>query len=180
MHPVEREPRIRVKHETFFKDTRWTCWSAGVTCWRARPVERVTGVHGRRPSITVAGGMRHGRLVKLPDRTGRARVRVDDPDTGRAPQISVDTTEWMEGDEGAGSSKPRPLSCWRMGGVPDVNLYREALVHFLGGAASVTNQSRSSAGRVVPVWHAAPQPGSTRKPRSRSRPFRECTRHEET
>ena len=137
--PAEREVRIRVSHETFVKDYFMDLLFHHGFMLEAKVAERLVAAH-RAQSLNylLLAGLKHGRLVNL--RT--ERVQHEFVSTTLTPEerrrFSVVAGEWVEMNAESRQLKARMIELLEdWGAFLDVSLYREALVHFLGGAGSV-------------------------------------------
>ena len=105
----------------------------------AKVAEALVGAHRVQAlNYLLLAGMRHGRLVNF----GTDRVQHEFVSTTLTPserqRFVVRDREWAATNDGARLVRDKTLDLladW--GGFLDVNLYREALVHFLGGADRV-------------------------------------------
>ena len=140
LEPTEREVRIRIRHGSFFKDY----WMDLLICrgymLEGKVAERLVATH-RAQSLNymLLAGMRHGRLVNF--RTERVEHEFVSTTltVEERRRFSVEDTDWIEAEDESRLLKSKTIELiedW--GGFLDVNLYREALVHFMGGARSVT------------------------------------------
>ena len=105
----------------------------------AKVAERLVAAHrGQALNYLLLAGLKHGRLVNL--RT--ERVQHEFVSTTVTPaerrRFSVEEGDWVELNAESRQLKARAIGLLEdWGAFLDVNLYREALVHFLGGSASV-------------------------------------------
>jgi GxxExxY protein len=137
--PAEREVRIRVSHGTFAKDYRIDLLFCHGFMLEAKTAESLAPSHRAQVlNYILLTGMRHARLINL--RTERAQHEY--VSTTLTPEerhrFQITDPDWVEMD--AESQRLRTttialLEDW--GAFLDVNLYREALIHFLGGQSSV-------------------------------------------
>ena len=139
LQPAEREVRIRVRHESFIKDYFMDLLFCHGFMLEAKAAERLVGAH-RAQSLNylLLAGLRHGRLVNL--RT--ERVQHEYVSTALTPeqrrQLRVAQSDWEEMNTESRQLKVRMLELLEdWGAFLDINLYREALVHFLGGPSVV-------------------------------------------
>lgn len=135
LQPVEREVRIRVTHDGFTKDYAMDLLICRGYMLEGKATERLTRAH-RAQSLNylLLTGMRHGRLVNF--RTERVEHEfISTTLTQEARrQITVMETDWIEVNPESQHLKDKTvelLADW--GAFLDVNLYRDALVHFFGG-----------------------------------------------
>jgi len=139
LEPLEREVRIRVSHRDFVKDHFMDLLVCHGYMLEAKVAERLVAAH-RAQSLNylLLAGLKHGRLVNL--RT--ERVQHEFVSTTLTPEerrrFSVVAGEWVEMNAESRQLKARMIELLEdWGAFLDVNLYREALVHFLGGSGSV-------------------------------------------
>jgi GxxExxY protein len=138
VEPAEREVRIRVSHESFIKDYFMDLLFCHGFMLEAKVAERLVAAHrGQSLNYLLLAGLKHGRLVNL--RT--ERVQHEFVSTTLTPEerrrLSVVESGWVEMNAESRQLKARTIELLEdWGGFLDVNLYREALVHFLGGAGS--------------------------------------------
>jgi len=139
IQPVEREVWIRVSHQSFTKDYYLDLLFCSGLMLEGKAAERLVAAH-RSQSLNYLflAGLKHGRLVNF--RT--ERLQHEFVSTTLTPEerrrFSVVEGEWVEMNPASRQLKAKTvelLDDW--GAFLDVNLYREALVHFLGGANSV-------------------------------------------
>ncbi len=139
VEPAEREVRIRVSHDDFIKDYFMDLLFCHGFMLEAKVVERLVAAHrGQALNYLLLAGLKHGRLINL--RTERAQHEF--VSTTLTPEerrrFSVEEGDWVELNVESRQLKARTIALLEdWGAFLDVNLYREALVHFLGGAASV-------------------------------------------
>jgi GxxExxY protein len=139
IQPTEREVRIRVSHDGFIKDYFMDLLFGHGVMFEGKAAERLVAAH-RSQSINylLLAGLKHGRLVNF--RTERVQhefvsttLTLDE-----RHRFRVVEGDWMELNTESGQLKARTLELLEdWGAFLDVNLYREALVHFLGGPTSV-------------------------------------------
>lgn len=139
LHPAEREVRVRVSNDSFAKDYFLDLLFCHGFMLETKAVERLADAHrGQALNYLLMAGMKHGRLVNLrPERVEHEFVSTTlTPEERR--RFSIVEKDW---DETNGPSRRLKLKTIELiedwGAFLDVNLYREALVHFLGGAGSV-------------------------------------------
>ncbi len=139
MGPVEREVRVRVRHEGFAKDYYMDVLVGGGFMLEAKAVERLSPAHrGQALNYLMLAGLTHGRLVNLRSERVEHEFVSTTLTLGERRRFEVVERGWMEA--GAESARLKGVMIelvkdW--GGFLDVGLYREALVHFLGGAEAV-------------------------------------------
>jgi GxxExxY protein len=154
LQPAEREVRIRVRHESFIKDYFMDVLFCHSFMLEAKTAERLVAVHRSQAlNYLLLTGLKHGRLVNL--RT--ERVQHEFVSTTLTPEerrrLRVADSCWVETNAESRQLKARTmelLTDW--GAFLDVNLYREALVHFLGGPSVVC--------RAVEVFSGSRQVGT--------------------
>jgi len=139
LEPVEREVGIRVSHESFFKHYSMDLLICRGYMLEGKAAERLVAAH-RAQSLNylLLAGMRHGRLVNF--RTGL--IAHEYISTTLTPEerrsFIVEDKEWIEENDRSRLLKNKTVDLLRdWGGFLDGNLYREALIHFLGGASTV-------------------------------------------
>jgi GxxExxY protein len=139
LHPAGREVRIRVSHGSFIKDYCMDLLFCRSFMLEAKVAERLVAAHRAQAlNYLLLTGLKHGRLVNL--RT--ERVQHEFVSTSLTPEerrrVRVVEVDWVEL-----NMESRRLKAWTVelledwGAFLDVNLYREALVHFLGGPSVV-------------------------------------------
>jgi hypothetical protein len=128
-----------VSHEGFVKDYLMDLLVCHGFMLEAKVVERLMAAHrGQALNYLLLAGLRHGRLVNLrTDRVQHEYVSTTLTVEERR-RIRVVDEEWVEMNAKSGQLKAKVMALLEdWGGFLDVNLYREALVHFLGGAEVV-------------------------------------------
>jgi len=139
LQPAEREVRIRVRHESFIKDYFMDLLFCHGFMLEAKVAERLVAAHrGQSLNYLLLAGLKHGRLVNL--RT--ERVQHEFVSTTLTPEerrrLRVAEGDWVEMNAESRQLKARTLELLEdWGAFLEVNLYREALVHFLGGPGVV-------------------------------------------
>jgi len=139
LEPAEREVRIRVSHESFVKGYFMDMLFFHDFMLEAKVAERlVAGHRGQALNYLLLAGLKHGRLVNL--RT--ERVQHEFVSTTLTPEerrrFSVVESDWVEMNAESRQLKAKTIELLEdWGAFLEVNLYREALVHFLGGSGSV-------------------------------------------
>lgn len=142
LQPAEREVRIRVSHDGFSKDYFMDLLIGHTFMLEGKVAERLSAAHrGQALNYLLLTGMQHGRLVNF----RRERVEHEFVSTTLTPEerrrFLIVEREWVAMNAASGQLKAKTvelLEDW--GAFLDVNLYREALVHFLGGADSVRQE----------------------------------------
>jgi GxxExxY protein len=137
---TEREVRIRVSHEDFIKDYSMDLLVSRGYMLEGKAAELLVPAHrGQSLNYILMAGMRHARLVNF--RT--ERVEHEFISTTLTPEerrrFTVEDRDWIEESDRSRFLKEKTIELLQdWGAFLDVNLYREGLVHFLGGAAAVT------------------------------------------
>lgn len=154
IEPAEREVRIRISHDGFVKESAMDLLLRRGYMLEGKAADRLVATHrAQAVNYLHLAGMRHGRLVNF--RTGRVEHEyVSTTMTAEdRRRIRVAETGWV--DTGCESRRLKAttvelLEDW--GAFLDVNLYREGLVHFLGGRERVC--------RAVPIYSGPRQVGT--------------------
>ena len=139
LEPAEREVQIRVSHGNFVKDYFIDLLVGHGFMLEAKVAERLVAAHrGQSLNYLLLAGLKHGRLINL--RT--ERVQHEFVSTTLTPEerrrFKVAASDWVEMNAESRQLKARMIELLEdWGAFLDVNLYREALVHFLGGSGSV-------------------------------------------
>jgi GxxExxY protein len=139
IQPVEREVRIRVTHQDFAKDYSMDLLFCHGMMLEAKAAEALAPAHRNQTlNYLFLSGMSHARLVNL--RT--ELVQYEFVSTRLTPELrhrfTVVDQEWEAVNEKSKWLHAKLfelLSDW--GAFLDGGLYRDALIHFLGGMASV-------------------------------------------
>jgi GxxExxY protein len=137
--PVEREVRIQVRHATFSKDYFMDLLFCRGVMLEAKVAESLVAAHRSQAlNYLLLAGLKHGRLVNL--RTERVQHEfVSTTLTAEERRrFEVVEHEWVEREEQSRLLKVKMidlLTDW--GAFLDVGLYREALIHFMGGPGVV-------------------------------------------
>ncbi len=135
IEPAEQEVRVRVTHETFSKDYFIDLLLGHGMMVEAKTVNRLTQAHRAQAlNYLLLTGMKHGRIVNLrPERVQHEYVSTRlDAETRR--QITVSDCGWRQLDTSSAWLKRKFLELLQdWGAFLEVSLYREAIVHFLGG-----------------------------------------------
>jgi GxxExxY protein len=136
---VEREVRIRVTHEDFAKDYSMDLLFCHGSMLEAKAAERLVAIHRTQAiNYLLLAGLQHGRLLNF--RTERLQHEFVSTTLTleERRRFKVVDDEWVELNSASRRLKLELIELlddW--GAFLDVNLYREGLVHFLGGANSV-------------------------------------------
>ena len=137
--PAEREVQIRVTHQTFLKDYFMDLLFCHGFMLEGKAAERLVATH-RAQSLNylLLAGLRHGCLVNF--RTERVQREFVSTTLSleERRRIRVEEADWVEMNAESRQLKNKAieiLADW--GAFLDVNLYREALVHFAGGSLKV-------------------------------------------
>ena len=171
VEPAEREVRIRVSHQGFVKDYFMDLLFCHGFMLEAKVAERLVAAHrGQALNYLLLAGLKHGRLVNL--RT--ERVQHEFVSTTLTPEerrrFSVVESGWVEMDAKSRQLKARTIELLEdWGAFLDVNLYREALGHFLGGAGVVC--------KAVEVFSGSRRVG-TQNLESTGRRYGVCAHHQ--
>ncbi len=135
LDPAEREVRIHVRHESFTKDYFMDLLFCHRLMLEAKAAEKLVPAHRAQAlNYLLLAGLNHGRLVNL-----RAeRVEHEFVSTTLTPEerrrLQVADSDWVEMNTESRQLRAKTmelLADW--GAFLDVNLYREALIHLLGG-----------------------------------------------
>jgi GxxExxY protein len=142
IQPVEREVRIRVRHATFSKDYFMDLLFCRGVMLEAKVAEALVPAHrGQALNYLLLAGLKHGRLVNL--RTDRVQHEFISTTltAEERRRFEVVDCEWLERGEQSRLLKIKMtelLADW--GAFLDVGLYRESLIHFMGGPGVVCQQ----------------------------------------
>jgi len=137
--PVLREVRVRLTHADFRKDYFMDLLLAMGLMVEAKSAECLAPAHhGQALNYLLLTGMQHGLLVNF--RTSRVEHRFVSTNLtpARRRQFQVDANHWKDDDNAATWLKDRMLQVladW--GAFLEVTLYRDAIIHFLGGIKNV-------------------------------------------
>jgi GxxExxY protein len=138
--PVQREVRMRVTHEDFVKDYGMDLLIGGGFMLEGKTAERLSQVHrGQSLNYLLLTGMKHGRLVNFRGE----RVTHEFVSTTLSPEerrrFEVVEGGWIALDAASRRLKAKTVELLRdWGAFLEVQLYRDALVHFLGGTDVVS------------------------------------------
>ena len=139
LEPAEREVRIRVRHETFVKDYFMDLLFCHAFMLEAKAADRLAPTHrGQSLNYLLLAGLKHGRLVNLRSERVEHEFVSTSLTAEERRKFRVLESDWLEPDKESAQLKSKTtdlLHDW--GAFLDVNLYREALIHFLGGPARV-------------------------------------------
>lgn len=134
LDPVQREVRIRITHGSFSKDYFVDLLLCSGVILEAKAVENLVAAHTAQTlNYLLLTGLNHAMLVNLrPDRVQRQFVSTQlTPERRRAFRIESDRWQPLSpACEQLRRILPELLHDW--GAFREVNLYREALLHFLG------------------------------------------------
>jgi GxxExxY protein len=139
LQPAERQVRIQVSHNGFTKDYVMDLLVCQGYMLEGKAAEQLVSAH-RSQSLNylLLAGMQHGRLVNFRSE----RIEHEYISTTLTPEerrrFSALESGWIEVNAESGRLKAMSmelLADW--GAFLDINLYREALVHLLGGPDSV-------------------------------------------
>jgi len=138
--PVEREVQIRVTHESFVKDYFMDMLFCHGFMLEAKAVEQLVAIHrGQSLNYLLLAGLKHGSLVNF--RTERVQHEFVSTSltTEERRRFRVVDRDWVETDAPSRLLKLKAIELLQdWGAFLDVSLYREALVHFLGGPINVS------------------------------------------
>lgn len=137
--PVEREVRVRVSYEGFAKDYAMDLlFASGLMC-EVKTVEIATPVHRAQAlNYLLLCGMNHGLLLNLRTEKVEHEFISTRLTPERRKRFSVVENRWNQVNAESAFFKQKTIELLKDWGVfLDVNLYREALVFFLGGASEV-------------------------------------------
>lgn len=133
--PVAQEVRIQVTHETFRKDYFIDLLFGQGVMVEAKTAETLSPSH-RAQSLNylLLAGLKHGRLINLrPERVQHEYISTTLSPAERR-QFKVVDNGWREPDEASAWLKHKCIELLQdWGAFLEVSLYREAIVHFLGG-----------------------------------------------
>jgi GxxExxY protein len=139
IEPVEREVRIRVTHETFAKDYCMDLLFCQGSMLEGKAAERLVAAHRTQAlNYLLLAGLKHGRLVNF--RTERLQHEFVSTTLTleERRRFKVVDDEWVAMNPASQELKVKTIDLLKdWGAFLDANLYREALVHFLGGSSSV-------------------------------------------
>lgn len=142
---AEREARITVTHESFRKDYLMDLLFNHGLMLEAKVAESVAPMHRTQGlNYLLLTGMRHGRLVNLrPERVEHEFLSTQlTPEKRR--QFEIADLDWRTSNDGCAWLREKLIALLNdWGAFLEVALYRDAIVHFLGGLERVV--------RSVPV-----------------------------
>jgi GxxExxY protein len=139
IQPAEREVRIQVRHATFAKEYFMDLLFCRGAMLEAKVAEELVPAHRSQAlNYLLLAGLKHGRLVNL--RTDRVQHEFVSTTLTleERRRFEVVEHEWEENGQQSRLLRVKMielLADW--GAFLDVNLYREALVHFMGGPGVV-------------------------------------------
>jgi len=142
LEPAEREVRLRVSHGTFRKDYVMDLLIAHGLMVETKTVETLTSAHRAQAlHYLLLAGLKHGRLLNLrTDRVQHEYVSTTlDPQERR--QFVIDDADWREANPASRLLKQKfteLLKDW--GAFLEVGLYRQGVMHFLGGASAAPQE----------------------------------------
>lgn len=137
--PVQREVRVRLASGDFQKDYFMDLLLADGLMVEAKATELLAPAHhGQALNYLLLAGMQHGLLIDF--RTSRVEHRFASTHLtlARRRQFQIDASRWKADDPEAAwlhDHMLRLLNDW--GAFLEVILYRDAIIHFLGGLAAV-------------------------------------------
>jgi GxxExxY protein len=139
IQPVEREVRIRVTHETFTKDYSMDLLFCHGSMLEAKAAARLVAAHRTQAlNYLLLVGLHHGRLVNFRNERLQHEFVSTTLTLDERRRFRIVDQEWVEMNPASRLLKVKTIELLKdWGAFLDVNLYREALVHFLGGPNSV-------------------------------------------
>jgi len=139
IRPVEREVRIRVTHEDFAKDYAMDLLFCGGSMLEGKAADRLVAAHRSQAlNYLLLAGLKHGRLVNFQTERLQHEFVSTTLTHEERRRFSVVEDGWVEMNPASRELRLKIIELiedW--GAFLDANLYREALVHFLGGPSSV-------------------------------------------
>lgn len=151
IRPAAREVRITVTHNGFRKDYFMDLLFANGVMTEAKTVECLTQAHhGQALNYLLLAGMRHGLLLNF--RTPRVEHRFISssltPEQRR--EFTVDGSRWRSQDPEAAWLQEQMLKLMEdWGSFLEVTLYRDAIIHFLGGSNQGYNTAHVLSGNKI-------------------------------
>ncbi len=140
--PAEREVRIRVIHRDFTKDYLMDLLLCHGLMVEAKVADRLGPAHrGQALNYLLLAGMHHGRLVNLRGQRVEHEFVSTSLTATERHRVSVNQGNWVELSSLSKELRTRTIGLlddW--GAFLDVNLYREALVHFLKGSNTIRQE----------------------------------------
>jgi GxxExxY protein len=137
---VEREVRIHIQHATFSKDYFVDLLFSGGAILEAKVAEALVPAHRSQAlNYLLLAGLKHGRLINL--RTERVQHEFVSTTLTAEERRRFEVIEhdWSEADERSRLLKITMIDLLKdWGTFLEVGLYREALIHFMGGPSTVT------------------------------------------
>lgn len=136
---ILRESMIQITHQGFSKSYFLDVLAnAGVIC-ELKAAKTLTGNHDTQLiNYLLLAGLSHGKLINMRPTSVEYRYVSTQLTREARHKYSLDMDDWIASSPGADRlhhTLNRLLEDW--GAFLDINLYREALVHFLGGADQV-------------------------------------------
>jgi GxxExxY protein len=139
IQPVEREVRIRVQHATFSKDYFMDLLFCRGAMLEAKVAEALVPAHrGQALNYLLLAGLKHGRLVNLRTKRVQHEFVSTTLTAEERRRFKVVGHDWEAPEEQSRLLKIKMINLltdW--GAFLDVGLYREALIHFMGGPGVV-------------------------------------------
>ena len=149
--PVQQDCRLRLTHEDFQKDYFMDLLLAGGLMVEAKAAKYLAPVHhGQTLNYLLVAGMQHGLLVNFRTSSVEHRFVSTQLTPDRRRQYQIDTSRWIADDSAADWLHERMLQLlddW--GAFLEVTLYRDAIIHFLGGSALVCKPVEVVSGAVT-------------------------------
>jgi GxxExxY protein len=133
--PVQMEVRIRLVHDDYWKDYFMDLLLAdGLMVETKAAVHLTSAHHGQALNYLLLAGMQHGLLINFRSSHVEHRFVSTRLTPDRRRQYQIDTNRWMADDPAATWLHDHMLQLlddW--GAFLEVTLYRDAIIHFLGG-----------------------------------------------
>lgn len=132
---ILREPVIRVTHRDFTKDYFLDMLANQGTIYELKAVRALGGSHeSQLINYLLLAGLNHGKLINMRPASVESRYVSTRLTESKRPRYSFSQEQWNRSEPGAAllhDTLTGLLDDW--GTFLDVLLYREALIHFLGG-----------------------------------------------
>ena len=147
--PAEREVQIRVINQSFIKDYFMDLLLCHGFTFEGKAADRLVTAHrGQSLNYLLLAGLKHGCLVNF--RTDRVQHEFVSTTLTleERRRFRVEEGDWLELNAESRQLKLKAIELLKdWGAFLDVNLYREALVHFQGGALKVCQAVEVVSGR---------------------------------
>lgn len=149
--PVKMEVRIRLAHEDFWKDYFMDLLLADGLMVEAKATDHLVPVHhGQALNYLLLTGMQHGLLVNFRSSRVEHRFVSTKLTPAKRRQFQVNTSRWKGEDPKAAWLLERMLQLLKdWGAFLEVTLYRDAIIHFLGGPDTVCHPVDIVSGKHV-------------------------------